>query len=82
MLVILDTVSDHTVWCSVMMTHPIIYQHDGAGKIISPDGWSDVAALNHGDTALRRYMDDMFLYWLKKTFTSMVSAGCGRHGAN
>jgi cyclomaltodextrinase len=65
MRVILDMVPDHTSWDSVMMAHPNFYQHDAAGKIISPHGWSDVAGLNYGDSALRRYMDDMFLYWLK-----------------
>jgi cyclomaltodextrinase / maltogenic alpha-amylase / neopullulanase len=65
MRVILDIVPDHTAWDSVMMAHPNFYQHDAAGKIISPHGWSDVAALNYEDPALRRYMDDMFLYWLK-----------------
>jgi cyclomaltodextrinase len=65
MRVILDMVPDHTSWDSVMMAHPNFYQHDDAGKIISPHGWSDVAGLNYGDPALRRYMDDMFLYWLK-----------------
>jgi len=65
MRVILDMVPDHTSWDSVMMAHPNFYQHDAAGKIISPHGWSDVAGLNYDDPALRRYMDDMFLYWLK-----------------
>jgi cyclomaltodextrinase len=65
MRVILDMVPDHTSWDSVMRAHPNFYQHDSAGKIISPHGWSDVAGLNYGDPALRRYMDDMFLYWLK-----------------
>jgi cyclomaltodextrinase len=65
MRVILDMVPDHTSWDSVMMAHPNFYQHDSAGKIISPHGWSDVGGLNYGDPELRRYMDDMFLYWLK-----------------
>jgi cyclomaltodextrinase len=65
MRVILDMVADHTSWDSVMMAHPEFYQHDAEGKIISPHGWSDVAALNYADPGLRRYMDEMFLYWLK-----------------
>jgi cyclomaltodextrinase / maltogenic alpha-amylase / neopullulanase len=65
MRVILDMVADHTSWDSVMMAHPNFYQHDSAGKIISPHGWSDVGGLNYDDPELRRYMDDMFLYWLK-----------------
>ena len=65
MRVVLDMVADHTSWDSVMMVHPDFYQHDAAGKILSPHGWSDVAGLNYANPALRRYMDDMFLYWLK-----------------
>jgi cyclomaltodextrinase len=65
MRVILDMVADHTSWDSVMMAHPDFYQHDAAGKIISPHGWSDVAGLNYANPGLRRYMDDMFLYWMK-----------------
>lgn len=63
--VILDMVADHTSWDSVMMTHPNFYQHDTAGKIVSPHGWSDVAALNYDDPRLRTYMNDVFLYWMK-----------------
>jgi cyclomaltodextrinase len=65
MRVILDMVPDHTSWDNVMMAHPNFYQHDAAGKIISPHGWSDVAGLNYEDPELRRYMTDMFLYWLE-----------------
>ena len=66
MRVILDMVADHTSWDSVMMAHPNFYQHDAAGRIVSPHGWSDVAGLDYDDRALRRYMEDMFLYWLKE----------------
>jgi cyclomaltodextrinase len=65
MRVILDMVADHTSWDSVMMAHPEFYTHDAAGKIVSPHGWSDVAGLNYDNPALRRYMIDMFVYWLK-----------------
>ncbi len=65
MRVILDEVPDHTAWDSVMMTHPEYYQHDAAGKIVSPHGWNDVAGLNYSDPGLRQYMTGVFTYWLK-----------------
>jgi len=63
--VILDMVADHTSRDSVMMTHPQFYQHDAAGKMVTPHGWSDVAALNYGNPELRKYMLGVFAYWLK-----------------
>jgi glycosidase len=65
MRVILDEVPDHTAWDSVMMSHPNYYKQDAAGKILYPHNWTDVAALNYADPDLRRYMVDVFSYWLK-----------------
>ena len=65
MRVILDEVADHTAWDSVMMSHPAYYMHDAAGKVLYPHSWTDVAALNYSDPGLRKYMVDMFSYWLK-----------------
>ena len=65
MRVILDEVADHTAWDSVMMSHPAYYKRDAAGKVLYPHSWTDVAALNYADPALRKYMVDMFSYWLK-----------------
>ena len=65
MRVILDEVSDHTAWDSVMMSHPSYYKHDAAGKILYPHTWTDVAALDYADPELRKYMVDMYVYWLK-----------------
>jgi cyclomaltodextrinase len=65
MRVILDEVPNHTAWDSVMMSHPAYYKHNDAGKIVSPHNWTDVAALNYADPSLRKYMTDMFAYWLK-----------------
>lgn len=65
MRVILDMVANHTAWDSVMMAHPEFYQHDAAGHMISPHGWSDVAALNYDNAGLRTYMLQVFAYWLK-----------------
>ncbi len=65
MRVILDEVPNHTAWDSVMMSHSSYYKQDPAGKILYPHNWTDVAALNYDDPALRKYMVDMFAYWLK-----------------
>ena len=65
MRVILDEVADHTAWDSVMMSHPTFYKRDSTGKVLYPHSWTDVAALNYADPALRKYMVDMFSYWLK-----------------
>ena len=65
MKVILDVVADHTAYDSVMMKHADFYQHDKNGQLVSPHGWTDVAALDYANPALRRYMIDMFIYWVK-----------------
>ncbi len=65
MRVILDEVPDHTAWDSVMMSHPSYYKQDAAGKVLYPHSWTDVAALNYAEPALRKYMIEMFAYWLK-----------------
>lgn len=65
MRVILDEVPDHTAWDSVLMAHPTFYKHDAAGHIISPHNWTDVAALDYTNPALRSYMIAMYTYWLK-----------------
>ena len=65
MRVILDEVADHTAWDSVMMSHPTYYKRNASGKVLYPHSWTDVAALNYADPALRKYMVDMFAYWLK-----------------
>jgi cyclomaltodextrinase len=65
MKVIMDLVANHTAWDSVMMQHPEFYKHDAHGKIISPmPEWTDVAALNYENPALRQYMIAMLKYWI------------------
>jgi glycosidase len=66
MKVIMDLVADHTSWDSVLMQHPEFYKHDARGNIIPPvPEWTDVAALNYENPALRQYMVAMLKYWVK-----------------
>ncbi len=65
MRVILDEVADHTAWDNAMMSHPSYYKRDATGKVLYPHNWTDVAALNYANPALRGYMVNMFSYWLK-----------------
>ncbi len=65
MRVILDMVADHTAFDNVMIAHPDFYKHDKDGRLISPHGWKDVAALDYSNPALRQYMIGVFTYWVK-----------------
>jgi len=65
MKVILDMVADHTAFDSVMMAHPDFYKHGKDGRVISPHGWMDVAALDYSNPALRQYMIGVLKYWVK-----------------
>jgi len=66
MKVIMDLVANHTAWDSVMMNHPDFYKHDARGKMIPPvPEWTDVAALNYDNPALRQYMIAMLKYWIQ-----------------
>lgn len=66
MKVIMDLVANHTSWDNVMMKYPEFYKHDAQGKMIPPvPDWTDVAALNYSDAALRQYMISMLKYWIQ-----------------
>jgi cyclomaltodextrinase / maltogenic alpha-amylase / neopullulanase len=65
MKVIIDVVANHTAWDSVMMAHPEFYKKDKEGHVTYPYDWTDVAALDYSNPALRRYMTDMLIYWIK-----------------
>jgi glycosidase len=66
MKVIMDLVADHTAWDSVMMKSPEFYKHDAQGKMMPPvPEWTDVAAINYGNPALRQYMIAMLKYWIQ-----------------
>jgi glycosidase len=69
MKVIIDWVANHTSWDNPLITeHPEWYKKDSTGKIIPPVAdWTDVAALDYADTALRRYMTDALAFWIRET---------------
>jgi len=67
MKVIIDIVANHTAWDSVMMAEPSYYKQDKQGHVIPPNpDWSDVAGLNYGNPATRRYMSEMMEYWIRE----------------
>lgn len=63
--VIIDIVANHTAWDNKMMATPAFYRRDAQGRILSPYDWTDVAALDYKNPALRKYMTDMLKYWLR-----------------
>jgi hypothetical protein len=67
MRLIIDLVADHTSWDSRLISeHPEYFRKDARGEIVSPNAdWTDVAALDYSQSALRRYMIDMMRYWVK-----------------
>ncbi len=65
--VIIDIVANHTAWDSNLMAHADWYTHDASGAIVPPEPtWTDVADLNYDNAGLRRYMQDMLVYWLRE----------------
>jgi len=64
--VFIDVVANHTSWDSVLMKHPDWYRHDAVGRIVPPNpDWVDVAQLDFSNPALRDYMRDMLVRWLR-----------------
>jgi cyclomaltodextrinase / maltogenic alpha-amylase / neopullulanase len=65
MKVVMDIVVGQTAWDNPLIAaHPDFYLKDTNGVIIPPDpGWTDVAALNYANPAVRRYMIDVMKYW-------------------
>jgi glycosidase len=65
MSVILDWVANHTAWDNYWITvHKDWYQQDGAGNIVSPPGFSDVAQLNFNNDKMRLAMIADMKYWV------------------
>jgi cyclomaltodextrinase len=67
MKVFIDVVANHTAWDSVLMArHADWYTRDSAGRIVPPNpDWVDVADLDFSRPALRQYMNDMMVRWLR-----------------
>jgi glycosidase len=67
MHIIIDLVANHTSWDNVLITeHPEWYTRDEQGNIISPnEDWHDVADLDYTQPALRRWMKEMMLFWVR-----------------
>jgi glycosidase len=67
MRVLLDWVANHTSLDNPLIAqHPDWFQRDAQGRLVPPvPDWTDVAALDYQQPALRRYMTDALLYWLR-----------------
>ena len=63
--VIIDLVANHTAWDNVLMRTPSWYERDGAGRILSPYDWTDVAALDYANPAVRQYMRETMVQWVR-----------------
>ena len=67
MKVFIDIVANHTAWDSTLIKqHADWYRHDDAGRIVPPNpDWVDVAQLDYSNPALRQYMSEMLVRWLR-----------------
>ncbi|MDO7849421.1 alpha-amylase family glycosyl hydrolase [Hymenobacter sp. M29] len=67
MHVILDWVANHTAWDSNLTTeHPDWYTRDAKGQFRPPVAdWQDVIDLDYSKPALRQYMTESMVYWVK-----------------
>ncbi len=67
MYVILDWVANHTAWDNKLIEdHPEWYSVDSAGNMVSPYDWTDVADLSFDNEALRDYMKNALVFWVKE----------------
>lgn len=68
MHVILDWVANHTSWDNVLtQTHPDWYTRDARGNFGPPVAdWQDVIDLDYAKPALRQYMTESLVYWIKE----------------
>lgn len=66
--VILDWVANHTAWDSVLVQqHPDWYTRNWKGDFMPTPwwDWDDIIDLDYAKPALRKYMTDAMLYWIK-----------------
>jgi len=66
--VILDWVGNHTSWDNVLVqTHPDWYARDEQGRFTPTPwyDWDDIIDLDYDKPALRRYMTQAMLYWVR-----------------
>ena len=66
--VLLDWVANHTSWDNpLVQEHPDWYQRDAHGQLVPPvPDWTDVIALDYSQPALRRYMVEALVYWVRE----------------
>jgi glycosidase len=64
MAVILDWVANHTAWDNAWISNKTWYQRNDTGKIISPNGYNDVAQLNFNNDTMRAAMIEALRYWV------------------
>lgn len=66
--VILDWVGNHTAWDNVLVKqHPDWYARDERGRFHPTPwyDWDDIIDLDYDQPALRRYMTEALLYWVR-----------------
>ena len=64
MAVMLDWVGNHTSFDNPWMKNKDWYKRDSTGKIISPNGWNDIAQLNFDNADMRATMINDMKYWV------------------
>lgn len=67
--VILDWVANHSAYDNPLTTsHPEWFTRTPEGALTSPAGtdWSDVADFDYSQPALRRYMTESLVYWVRE----------------
>ncbi len=64
MAVMLDWVGNHTSFDNPWAKNKDWYKRDSTGKIISPNGWNDIAQLNFNNADMRATMINDMKYWV------------------
>jgi len=68
MRLILDMVPNHSAWDNPLLKeYPEWYTRNDQGETISPNAdWTDVADFDYTQPALRKWMQDMLVWWLEE----------------